>query len=83
MLGNSQILEIIHREVQPALGCTEPIAVALAVAKAVEIIKDNCPGCLTDAEDSTDLAFIIFLDLYLDLLHLVSIILNILTPAVD
>ena len=48
MLGNSQILEIIHREVQPALGCTEPIAVALAVAKAVEIIKDNCPGCLTD-----------------------------------
>ena len=41
----SQIIDIIHREVKPALGCTEPIAVALAVAKAVEIIKDNCP-CL-------------------------------------
>jgi L-cysteine desulfidase len=45
MLSNSEILEIIHREVKPALGCTEPIAVALAVAKAVEIIKDNCPCC--------------------------------------
>ena len=40
----TQILEILHREVKPALGCTEPIAVALAVAKATEIIKDNCPG---------------------------------------
>lgn len=38
-----QIIEIIHREVKPALGCTEPIAVALAVAKAVEIITENCP----------------------------------------
>lgn len=38
-----QIIDIIHREVKPALGCTEPIAVALAVAKAVEIITDNCP----------------------------------------
>ncbi len=38
-----EIIDIIHREVKPALGCTEPIAVALAVAKAVEIITDNCP----------------------------------------
>lgn len=38
----SQIIELIHKEVKPALGCTEPIAVALAVAKAVEIIKTNC-----------------------------------------
>ena len=40
---SEQIIDIIHREVKPALGCTEPIAVALAVAKAVEIITDNCP----------------------------------------
>lgn len=43
-----EIIDIIHREVKPALGCTEPIAVALAVAKAVEIISDNCPGTCPD-----------------------------------
>ena len=41
-----EIIDLIHREVKPALGCTEPIAVALAVAKAVEIIAENCP-CAT------------------------------------
>ena len=43
-----EIIDIIHKEVKPALGCTEPIAVALAVAKAVEIISDNCPGDCPD-----------------------------------
>lgn len=39
------IIRLIHREVKPALGCTEPIAVALAAAKAVEIIIDKCACC--------------------------------------
>ena len=29
-----QIIELIKKEVIPAIGCTEPIAVALCVAKA-------------------------------------------------
>jgi L-cysteine desulfidase len=43
-----EIIDLIHSEVKPALGCTEPIAVALAVAKAVEIITENCPGTCPD-----------------------------------
>lgn len=38
----NEIIGLIHKEVKPALGCTEPIAVALAVAKAVEILEDRC-----------------------------------------
>lgn len=33
-----QILELVKREVVPAIGCTEPIAVALCVAKATETL---------------------------------------------
>lgn len=41
MINNSereQIIALINREVVPAIGCTEPIAVALCVAKATETL---------------------------------------------
>lgn len=41
MLSNElreEIISLIHREVVPAIGCTEPVAVALCVAKAVETL---------------------------------------------
>ena len=44
----SEIIELIKKEVKPALGCTEPIAVALAVAKAMEIIDEKCPSALPE-----------------------------------
>ena len=34
----SEIIELIKKEVKPALGCTEPIAVSLAVASSSEAL---------------------------------------------
>lgn len=35
-----QIIALVKREVVPAIGCTEPIAVALCVARATELLGD-------------------------------------------
>ena len=42
-----QIIALIHQEVVPAIGCTEPIAVALCVAKATEILNNRHPQRIT------------------------------------
>ena len=40
-----EILQLIHQQVVPAIGCTEPIAVALCVAKARETLGYQ-PECI-------------------------------------
>ena len=39
----AEIIRLIHQEVVPAVGCTEPMSVALCVAKATELL-----GCLPE-----------------------------------
>lgn len=43
-MTNDQLLHLLRSEVIPAIGCTEPIAVALCVARAKELL-----GCEPDA----------------------------------
>lgn len=37
----TKIIELVRQEVVPAIGCTEPVAVALGVAKATEILGNQ------------------------------------------
>lgn len=41
MLGKEDILVILKQQVKPAIGCTEPVAVALAVSTAYKELKGN------------------------------------------
>ena len=45
-MTDSEIISLVKREVVPAIGCTEPMAVALCVAYAVETL-----GCRPDSID--------------------------------
>ena len=44
-----QIIALVKNEVVPAIGCTEPIAVALCVAKAVEVLNKR-PEKITEEQ---------------------------------
>ena len=40
-LERKEILQLLHEQVVPAIGCTEPMAVALCVAKATEQLGER------------------------------------------
>lgn len=41
----TKLVNILRAEVKPALGCTEPVAVALACAKAKETLGEDVVKC--------------------------------------
>lgn len=45
-MDTQEYIRILQKEIKPALGCTEPIAVALAVARAKEVLG-GMPDCIS------------------------------------
>lgn len=40
-MDNDQLISLLHSEVKPALGCTEPAAIAFTVARARQLLEGS------------------------------------------